>query len=370
MRTMAALARTPGAPLEVGEITLDDPREDEVLVKVLAAGICHTDLSAAAGRLPVRMPIVLGHEGAGVVVQVGSRVSAVKPGDRVLLTPDFCGTCRQCRLGATTYCERTGQLVFGGTRLDGSTKASVDGEPVRAGFFGQSSFSEYTLATERNILPVAGTTAPLAHLAALTCGVSTGAGAVLNALQVRPEQSLAVFGTGTVGLAAVMAAKMVGVRRIVAVDRHPIRLELARELGATHVIDTGVHADAAAAVHDLFPSGVDRTFDSTGVPAVLGAALASLGTRGICGFVAGTGATLPVDLGSMLIKGAQLRGIMGGDATGLVFLADLVTAYEDGRLPVDRLVTTYRLDRINQAFEDMRAGRTIKPVIVFDDADR
>jgi aryl-alcohol dehydrogenase len=369
MRTAAAIAYTPGAALEVADIDLDDPRDDEILVRILAAGICHTDITAAAGRLPVPMPVVLGHEGAGIVEHVGSRVTAVAPGDRVLLAPDFCGTCRQCRTGGTTYCENTGVLVFAATRRDGTTKAHRGGEPVRAGFFGQSSFAEYALVTERNVLKVT-TAAPIEHLAALTCGVSTGAGAVLNTLRPRPEQSLAVFGAGTVGLAAIMAARMTGVRTVIAIDRHPSRLALARELGASHTISTAETTHTLDAIRAVVPAGVDRSFDTTGVPDLIRTAVGALGVRGICGFVAGTGSCVEVDLGDMLVKGAALRGIMGGDATGLVFLADLVAAYNAGSLPLDGLVRTYPLDRINEAFADMATGVTIKPVVVFDGAAR
>jgi aryl-alcohol dehydrogenase len=365
VRISAAIAQTPGAPLEVSDLELDDPRDDEILVRILAVGICHTDISAARGRLPVQMPIVLGHEGAGVVERVGARVTRVAPGDRVLLTPDFCGVCRHCRTGATTYCERTSSLIFGGTRPDGSTKARRHATPVRAGFFGQSSFAEYVLVTSRNILKFE-STAPIEYLAALTCGVSTGAGSVLHTLRPAPNQSLAVFGVGTVGLAAIMAARMIGVRDIIAVDQHPARLALARDAGASSTVVVDEALDTLDALHALAPNGIDRSFDTTGVPSVIRTAVRALGVQGVCGFVAGTGASVELDLGEMLVRGAQLRGIMGGDATGLVFLADLVAAFDAGFFPIEPLVRTYRLHQINEAFADMSSGRTVKPVIVFD----
>ena len=366
IKTQAAVALTAGAPLEIHEIDLDEPRDDEVLVRVVATGICHTDISASTGRLPVKMPIVLGHEGAGIVERVGSLVTSVAPGDHVVITPDFCGTCTQCRTGHTAYCENAGVLVFGGTRLDGTTKASLDGEAVRAGFFGQSSFSQFSLVTERNILKVPAD-APLNMLAVLTCGVNAGAGAVLNALRPDPEHSIAVFGTGTVGLAAIMAAKVRGARTIIAVDRHESRLELARELGATHVVNTAEHEDVVSAIKEIVPGGVDRSFDSTGVAAVLLTAIHVLAIRGICGFVAGTGGVpLDLDVNSMLTKGTQLRAIMGGDGTGLVFLGELIRLYQEGRLPIDSLVREYQLEEVNEAIADMRSGVTIKPVLRFD----
>src|SRR5690625_2352460 len=247
LRMKAAVAQAPGSTLELTEVVLDEPRSDEVLIKMRVTGICHTDINASQGRLPVTMPIILGHEGAGVVERVGAHVTQVSPGDTVVLVPDFCRDCSQCRQGHTAYCELADVLVFGGTRLDGTPKAHRNGEAVRAGFFGESSFAEYSLVTERNIVKVS-PEAPLALLASLTCGVNAGAGGILNGLEVGPHHSVAVFGVGTVGLAAVMAAAMAGAHHIIAVDRHASRLDLARELGATAVVNTAQSPDVGAAL--------------------------------------------------------------------------------------------------------------------------
>ena len=362
----AAVAAQAGAEFELLDIELDEPRAEEVLVRILAVGICHTDINALSGRLPVTMPIILGHEGSGVVERVGSLVTSVKPGDKVVIAPDFCGACTQCRLGHTAYCEKSGTLVFGGTRLDGSTKASHRGDPVRGAFFGQSSFAQYSLVTERNIIRVADD-ARLQYLCALTCGANAGAGAVLNTLKPDPDHSLAVFGVGTVGLAAIAAARMRGTREIIAIDVHDSRLQLAREFGATHTINTTGGVDAVAAIKQIVPAGVDRAFDSTGVKDVVLSAIYSLTYHGMFCYVSGTGGVpLDLDLNRILTKGVTIRGVMGGDGTGLVFLRELIRLFEEGRLPIDRLVQTYRLDQINQAVSDMKAGTTIKPVIVFD----
>ncbi|GGA66494.1 alcohol dehydrogenase [Pseudoclavibacter endophyticus] len=365
MDVKAAIATGQSQGVEIATIDLEEPREDEVLVRIVATGVCHTDLSAADGRLPVPTPVVLGHEGAGVVVEVGNAVETVSPGDHVVLSPGYCGACRQCLRGRTTYCERGGTLVFGGTRLDGSTKATLAGAPVRAGFFGQSSFAEYALVSATSVLRV-DPALNLAHLAALPCGASTGAGAVLNTLRPSPDATLAVIGVGTVGMAAIMAARMTGVRTVIAVDRHVERLELATSLGATHAVESRTGVDLTGALLDLAPRGITHAFDTTGVPALISAAANALDTGGVCGFVAGTGATLALELGPMLAKGARLQGIMGGDATATLFLETLVSAYERGVLPVDRLVTEYPLHRIDRAFADMRSGATIKPVVVMD----
>lgn len=359
----AAVATRPGTEFDLLDVELDEPREDEILVRILATGICHTDMNALSGRLPVTMPIVLGHEGSGRVVAVGSRVMSVAPGDKVVIVPDYCGRCDQCRQGFTPYCENSGRIVFGGVRMDGSTKTS---DETRAGFFGQSSFAEYSLVTERNVIKVA-PDADLSILCALTCGTSAGAGAILNTLKPEPHHSVAIFGTGTVGLTAIAAAKARGARTIIALDIHDSRLEMAREFGATHTINTR-DIDVVAAIHALVPGGVDRAFDSTGVKDVILTAIYSLGYHGWFGYVTGTGGVpLDLDLNRILTKGVTIRGIMGGDGTGRLFHRELVRLYEEGRLPVDKLVRTYRLAEINQALQDMKAGTTIKPVLVFDE---
>src|ERR1700761_6029517 len=235
MKIQAAVVWEAGAMLSIEEFDLDDPRDDEILVKVEAVGVCHTDDNARLGRLPVVFPIILGHEGAGVVERVGRDVTKVRPGDRVLFTPDYCGECEQCVLGFTPYCDQVVPLTFAGTRPDGSPRAHQAGRPVGAAFFGQSSFATYALVTERNIVPVA-PDAPLHYLAGFTCGVQTGAGAILNAMPVNSRSRVAVWGAGAVGLAAVMAAKASGAAEIIAVDRVPGRLALAAELGATVVL--------------------------------------------------------------------------------------------------------------------------------------
>ena len=232
MKIQAAVAWEAGAELSIEEFDLDDPRDDEILVRVEAVGVCHTDDNARLGRLPVVFPIILGHEGSGVVERVGRAVTRVRPGDRVLFTPDYCGRCEQCTLGLTPYCDQVVPVTFIGTRPDGSPRAHQHGRPVRASFFGQSSFATHSLVTERNIVPVPAD-APLRYLAGFTCGVQTGAGAILNAMPVRPGSRVAIWGTGAVGLAAVMAAAASGADEIIALDRVGHRLKLAAELGAT-----------------------------------------------------------------------------------------------------------------------------------------
>jgi aryl-alcohol dehydrogenase len=360
----AAVAWEAGAPLSIEEVDLDEPRENEILVRVEAVGVCHTDDSARLGRLPVVFPVILGHEGAGVVERTGAAVRTVGPGDRVLFTPDYCGRCEQCRLGLSPYCDDVVAMTFSGVRRDGSPRAYKDGKPVRASFFGQSSFATRSLVTERNVVRVP-PDAPLHYLAGLTCGIQTGAGAVLNAMGVRPERSVAVFGSGAVGLAAVMAAAAAGASSIVAVDRVAHRLAVAAELGATHVIDsTGADlAEVSAEVAKVTRGGADVVLDTTGNPDVIMAGVNSLATHGTCSVITSSGAPVTVPPGALLLRGRKLRGTMGGHITPTVFIPRLLDLHARGRFPFDRLVRNYAFGDLRTAMDDSLSGETIKPVL-------
>ena len=366
MKIQAAVAWEAGAALSIEEFDLDEPRADEILVRVEAVGVCHTDDNARLGRLPVVFPIILGHEGAGTVERVGASVTKVKPGDRVLFTPDYCGQCEQCVLGKTPYCDQAVAVTFTGTRPDGSPRAHQDGGPVRASFFGQSSFATHSLVTERNIVPVAAD-APLHYLAGFTCGVQTGAGAILNAMPVGSASKVAVWGTGAVGLAAVMAAKASGAAEIVAIDRVGHRLALAAELGATVTIDTTGQDlyDVAAAVVKATGRGADVALDTTGNPAVILAEVRSLATHGTASVITSSGAPVNLPPGDLLLKGRQLRGTMGGPINPTVFIPRLLDLHAQGRFPVERLVKNYPFAALNMAIGHSLSGDTIQPVLTF-----
>jgi aryl-alcohol dehydrogenase len=367
VKIQAAVAWEAGAELSIEEFDLDDPRDDEILVRVEAVGVCHTDDNARLGRLPVVFPIILGHEGSGVVERVGRAVTRVGPGDRVLFTPDYCGRCEQCTLGLTPYCDQVVPVTFTGTRPDGSPRAHQHGRPVRASFFGQSSFATHSLVTERNIVPVPAD-APLRYLAGFTCGVQTGAGAILNAMPVRPGSRVAIWGTGAVGLAAVMAAAASGADEIIALDRVGHRLKLAAELGATATIDTTGRelADVVAEIVTATPAGVNVALDTTGNPAVIAAAGESLATHGTASVITSSGGPVSVPPGSLLLKGRSLRGSMGGHINPTVFIPRLLELHARGRFPVDRLVKNYPFAEVNTAIADSLAGATIKPVLTFN----
>jgi aryl-alcohol dehydrogenase len=366
VKIRAAVAWEAGAKLSIEEFDLDDPRDDEILVRVEATGVCHTDESSRLGLLPVVYPIILGHEGSGTVEAAGKDVTKVKPGDKVLFTPDYCGTCEQCVLGYTPYCEQQTAVTFTGTRPDGSPRACQHGKAVRASFFGQSSFATHSLVTERNIIPVPAD-APLRHLAGLTCGVQTGAGVILNAIGVRPHQTVAVFGTGAVGLAAVMAARASGAREIVAVDRVRHRLQLALDLGATWVVDTTGQdlADVTADVVATTGKGADVVLDTTGNPDVILAAVNAAAKHGTISVITSSGPPVTIPPGALLLTGRTLRGTMGGHINPTVFIPRLLDLHAQGRFAVDRLVKNYPFAEVNTAIADSLSGATIKPVLTF-----
>ncbi len=363
MKIEAAVARKPAAPMAIETLDLAEPRDDEILVKLVATGVCHTDIAMRDQAFPVPQPIVLGHEGAGVVVRAGRFCDEVAPGDHVVMSYNSCGRCPSCRDDEAGYCHDFFGYNFSGLRPDGTSPISKNGEAVHGNFFGQSSFATYALCHPRNIVKVR-KDAPLRLLGPLACGVQTGAGAVINALRVGVGNSLAVFGAGSVGLSAVMAAKVVGAAAIVAVDLNAERLELARELGATHTID-GATPDLVARVVEATGGGAAFSFDTTGLPAVIRKAVDSLAPRGECGIVgaAPLGVEVTLDLMGVMTAGRKFRGIVEGDATPQVFIPVLLDLYLQGRFPFDRLVTFYPFDSINDAVRDSETGKVVKPVL-------
>jgi aryl-alcohol dehydrogenase len=359
----AAVVRKKGGPFLIETLSLDEPRPDEVLIRIVATGMCHTDMVARDQLYAVPLPIVLGHEGAGVVERVGSSVKKVEAGDHVVLTYMWCGHCTPCLRGDLTYCENFYALNFGGAREDGSTATHDKQGSVHDHFFGQSSFGTFTLAHERNVIKVPNN-APLELLGPLGCGIQTGAGAVMNALNVRPGASFAAFGGGAVGLSAVMAARVAGATTIIAVDVVPSRLALAKELGATHAVNSR-ETDPVEAVRKITGGGVDFTLESSGRPAVLRQAIDALAIRGTCGIVGAPalGTEASFDVNGVMTTGKRIIGIIEGDSVPDLFIPSLVELYTQGRFPFDKLVKFYNLDQINQAAEDSEKGITIKPIV-------
>lgn len=371
MLTEAVVVREKDGPLLLEQVELDEPRPDEVRVRMVGAGVCHTDAVVRAQVYPTPLPAVLGHEGAGVVEAVGEAVEGVAVGDHVVLSVNTCGRCRQCLAGDGTYCADLYARNFGGTRPDGSTALrDRDGGRLSSHFFGQSSFARRANVQARSVVPIRADV-PLELMGPLGCGVQTGAGAVMNSLRPPAGSSIAVFGAGAVGLSAVLAARAVGCTRIVAVDLVPGRLALAEELGATDTVDAR-GADAAERVQELTGGqGVDFALETTGVAAVLRSAADSLAIRGTVGVVGAQapGEETSFETGLSMTRGWRLQMIIEGDAVPQTFIAQLVELWRQGRFPFDRLITSYDLADVEQAFADSAAGGAVKPVLRFDTPD-
>lgn len=364
MNITAAVVEAPGGPFQLQSLALEPPRDDEVLVRLAAAGVCHTDLKAR-NREPadgeIHAPVVLGHEGAGVVESVGAAVTAVVPGDRVALSYLSCGGCKRCRAGVPYYCDDIGPLNFGGRRPDGSTPLHrVDGGEVAGRFFGQSSFATACIASQRNVYRLPDDV-PLEVAAPFGCGVQTGAGAVLRALRPPPGSTLAVFGAGAVGLSAVLAAAIAGCRTVIAYDRVESRLELAATMGAAHTLHTS-EGDVAAALRELTDGdGVDFALDTTGVDSVFELALGSLAPQGTLAIVTDLDAP-DVDWGHLLM-GRSVRGIIEGESRPEELFPVLFELWRQGRFPIERMMSGYDFADIETAAADSLAGTAVKPVL-------
>ena len=367
MQITAAVARTPGADFSIETAELDEPRADEIRVRIAAVGVCHTDLVAREGAMPFSLPAVLGHEGAGVVDAVGASVTKVKAGDRVAVTFRSCGACARCLSGDPAYCFSMPALNYIGMRPDGS-KAIHQGETaVSSNFFGQSSFATYALAYERNVLKLPDDI-PFELAAPLGCGIQTGAGGVMLALAAPKGSSILITGGGAVGLSAVMGAAIQGCGTIIVVEPHASRRALALELGATHAIDPAAQADLATAVRGVLPHGVDYAFDTTGRPEILTATMACLAPKGVFGIVGipPAGTPMPGDLGAVLTFGQTVRGIIEGDSDPDVFLPELIGHWRAGRLPLEKLVKTFRFPEINAAIAAQHHGDCVKVVLTLE----
>ena len=275
MQITAAIVGEKSGPFVIGTLELCEPRADELIVRVIASGMCQTDLHGRDGYFASPYPAVYGHEGAGVIHAVGSAVRDFAPGDHVVMSYPWCGECANCRDEQTNHCLHGRKLKMGGTRHDGSTLLSRNGAPVYSAFFQQSSFGTFALTQARWAVKVR-KDAPLEQLGPLACSGQTGAGAVLNVMQPKAGDSIAVFGTGAVGLSALMAAKIAGCDPIVAVDVHAHRLALARELGATHAIDHKTCADVVGEIRKLTGGGVRFAAETSALPSVLREAIESL----------------------------------------------------------------------------------------------
>ena len=367
MKVTAAVSTPQPGPFALAELEIEAPRADEILVRIAAVGICHTDLVAHQGGFGFDVATVLGHEGAGVVVEVGSDVTKVAPGDKVLLSFRSCGRCAKCERGHPAYCAHLFGLNFTNARPDGSRALRGPDGAIGSNFFGQSSFASHALTYERNLVRLPDDL-PFALGAPLGCGIQTGAGSVLNVFDTQAGSAIVVAGGGAVGLSAVMAARLRGCDPILVIEPLAARRALALELGATHAIDPAA-ADIGAAIRAFCPPGVDFALDTTGRADVLGALAASLAAQGTLGCVgiAAPGTPMPGDLGQLCALGHAIRGIIEGDAEPDRLIPELIDHYLAGRFPIDRLVRTYPFDAINDAVAAQHRGECVKAVLLFDD---
>jgi aryl-alcohol dehydrogenase len=369
MKCLAAVARAAKAPFVIEEIDVPEPAEDEVLVRIVGVGICQTDLASRDGLLGAPFPSVFGHEGAGVVERVGHCVTKLKPGDHVVLAPASDGFCEQCQGGAPMYCERFNELNFQRSP-DQRSAPLANGGHAYLKYFGQSSFAHLALASERNAVKVR-KDVPLKILGPLGCGIQTGAGTIMNGLKPPPGSSIAVLGAGAVGLAALLGASVCGCATIIAIDRVESRLEVAKCLGATHIINTENEPDLANAIRAIAARGVNYIVDSAGVPALAGASLGGLAIRGTLGLVAvppNVDRTLEVPWSSFLAQGQRVEGFVEGNSIPDIFIPRMIDLFAQGLFPFDQLISFYRFDAINEAIEDQRQGKVIKAVLVTGEA--
>ncbi len=364
--TEAAVVDKAGGEFVLESIGLSAPRKDEVIVELEACGMCHADLAARAGTIPFPLPAVLGHEGAGRVIETGSAVSDVAVGDRVVVSFSWCGHCSACQGGAPVYCADWPRLnLVGGFREDGSSTLSRAGMALHGHFFGQSSFARRVVAAAHSVVKVP-EEVPAAVLAPLGCGVQTGVSAVTTVLRPGPGARVAVFGAGAVGLSAVMGLGLTGATQIIAVDIHPARLALARELGATEMIDAR-DGDVCARIAELTRgNGLSGAIETSGNLGSLRNAIGSLGSAGMCVVVGvpRAGETASFDVVNLVARGLRIVGTNQGDAVPRTFIPHLIELYRRGRLPIEKIVTCFRFADINQAAEASLNGSVIKPVLL------
>jgi len=365
MKISAAVASASDRPFEIVSCDLAEPGPGEVLVKIAACGICHLDVAVKSLHMPLSLPRVLGHEGTGVVSAIGRGVEHLVPGDHVLMSYGSCGECRCCVRGMPSYCAHSFKINFLGERGRPVTH-TVDGVSLASGFFAQSSFATHAISTARNTIKL-DRDLRLELMAPLGCGFQTGMGTVMLALRPKAGDSFAVFGCGSVGMAAIIAARVVGCSTIIAIDAKSKRLALAREMGATEVIDA-TSEDVLARIASISKHGVDFAFDTTGVPGVAEQALLALSIRGELALVAPTkpGAKLAFESRAIISPGKTIRGVVQGDAVSSDFVPRMIDFYRRGELPLERLITTFRFEEINEAVEAIERGDVLKAVLLMD----
>ncbi|WEV39881.1 NAD(P)-dependent alcohol dehydrogenase [Lactobacillus sp. ESL0681] len=369
MKINAAVLNEAGQKLELEELVLDEPKKDEVLIKTVASGICHSDIEFQASGFAGGIPTVLGHEGAGIVEAVGPNVTTFKKGDHVAVGFAYDGTCKFCRNGLPGSCENFNQLnTSGGPMRDGTYRLHTQDNQNVGNFFGQSSFADHMVANVNNLVKVP-EDLNLRLAGPLGCGYMTGAGTVLNALKPEVHSNLVVLGAGSVGLAAIMGAAVSGCKHIIAVDQYDERLAMAKKFGATDVINNQ-KVDIVEEINRIVGSaGLNYAVDTTGEPEVMKAGLAALTIKGQFAVVAmGTKTIDKINpMIDILTFSKTVTGIIEGDSVPQEFIPEMIDLYRAGKFPIDKIAKFYKPAQINQAIADSLAGTTIKPIIVFDE---
>lgn len=362
MKINAAVCWDTGSTYSIEEIDLAPPKVNEVLVEVVATGVCATDAGAAAGHMGVPFPIVLGHEASGIVKEIGEGVTYVKPGDHVVVACCLCGTCDHCLTGKPGSCEHIPRLNFGGAMEDGTKRLSKDRKEIST-FFGQSTFATYAVTNEKNLVKI-DKNLDLQLFGPLGCGIVTGSSTVLEAIKPKAGSSIAIYGCGAVGLSALMAAKIAGCLQIIAVDINDDRLSLAKELGATHIINSKT-SDIVTTIREITGGkGVNYGVEATGNSMVAKSALAALTNQGELTLVAAGYQEIGIDLNTEFLFGTKkLSGYIAGLVSAKYIVPKLIEYYKQGLFPFDKLVTYYEFKDIGQAFDDMKSGKSIKPIL-------
>lgn len=362
MKITAAIVHEVGGDFSFEEVDLAEPKDDEILVKLAASGICHTDDFGRSADISIPMPLVLGHEGAGIVEKIGSRVRDFQPGDHVAFSYAFCDHCNNCLCGEPYYCDNYNEINFGGVSGDGTSRLSQNGKPVSM-FFGQSSFATHSVINNKSAVKV-DKDMDLAYVAPMGCGVQTGAGTVLNVLKARPSDSLAVFGCGAVGMSAIMAAKVAHCKTIIAVGGNKESLELARELGATHTINRKEVEGITAAIMEITGKGVSFAIDTSGNERMIMSALHGVKYHGTFIPLSPEGKIKNFDMGvDVLMNMRTIKGVCEGDSIAQSFIPELVALYKKGLFPIDKIIKKYKFTDLEHAFQESRSGKAIKAVV-------
>ena len=357
----AAVLYETNTPLVVDDVELEGPKQGEVLVKVAAAGVCHSDLSFIEGKWRIHLPIVMGHEGAGIVEETGEGVTSMKPGDHVIFSwVGSCGVCRNCSRGKPYLCSNTPLA----TMRDGTTRFKK-GDQTLYHQTGVSSFSEYTVMDQISLVKIRNDM-PLDRAALISCGVLTGVSAVVNAAKVDLGSSVAVFGCGGVGLNVIQGARLVGATKIIAIDKLDNKLAMAKEFGATHSINATTE-DPVARIKEITRSGVDYAFEVIGVPEVVAQAFDATDATGTTVMVGMPPLRAPLTIDTLgLFLGKTLKGAYFGSSHFRTEMPALVELYMEGRLKLDELISrTYPLEKINDAFDALRNGEVARSIIKF-----